>query len=118
MKRQPIHDLIDELDRLFYGRSSGQSLIGTSSVPRGDDFAASPAPRARRRKRKSSLDEYKSVAEAFVIRRARSARPACFTYSRLQNLIARKSGRLYSVSAIHRRMERWGLGDGMRRYEK
>jgi hypothetical protein len=118
MKRQPIHDLVDELDRLFYGKSSGQSSTETSGVQYSDGFAVSLAIHARRRKRRSALDKYKPVAEAFVIRRARAAKPARYTYSRLQKLIERKSKRLFSISAIQRRMFHWGLADGMMRYEK
>jgi hypothetical protein len=117
MKR-PIHDLVDELDRLFYGKSFEQSSTQAGGVQCSDDSAMSLALRARRRKRRSALDEYKPVAQAFVIRRARAARPARFTYLRLQKLIERKSRRLFCISAIQRRMVHWGLADGMKRYEK
>jgi hypothetical protein len=117
MKR-PIHDLVDELDRLFYGKSFEQSSTLAGGVQCSDDFAVSLALRARRRKRRSALDEYKPVAQAFVIRRARAARPARFTYARLQKLIERKSKRLFCISAIQRRMVHWGFADGMTRYAK
>lgn len=118
MKRQPIDDLVDELDRLFRRRSSEQSSPETSGVQCGDDFAVSPVLRARRRKRRSALDKYKSVVDSFLIRRARSSRPELFTYLRLQKLIERKFSHRFSVSTLQRRLVRWGLAEGMRRYKK
>lgn len=119
MKRQPLRDLANELDRSFYRKAlPDQSSLQIDGVGCSDDSVEIPLWRPRRRKRKSALDEYRPLVEAFVIRRARAARPERFTYLRLQSLIKKKSKRLFSISTIARRLQRWGLANGMRRYEK
>lgn len=120
MKRPPneVQALADELNRYFYKNGSLLFSNRAREIPRGTNPGMRLDLQTRRRHRRSALDAYKSVAEAFVIRRARASNPLCFTYSRLQRLIARHADRTFSVSAIQRRMVSWGLADAMTRYGK
>ncbi|GAB3626937.1 hypothetical protein PTE30175_03538 [Pandoraea terrae] len=91
----------------------------TADPPLAGSSGAGPDARpSRRRRRHSALDPYRTIAEAFIKRRARARDRSDYTYARLARLIERRSGRRFAESTLQRRMVAWGLVDGMERYQK
>jgi len=122
MKRRAIDELVAALNQHYTpaqtkkhsstGASIGHASNGDASI------TAEQSIRERRRMRRSALDQYRPIVEAFVVRRARAENPSRFTYQRLARLIQRRAGRRFAVSTLARRMAVWGLADAMGRYSK
>ena len=119
MKSHWLDDLVTQLDTCY--PASGQARpYHPSPALEGANTGqnrSNPTPDWKRR-RKSALDRYKHIAEAFIGARARSMNPEAFTYEALADRFERAGGRRFVVSTIQRRMKHWGIQDGMRRYKK
>ncbi len=120
MKRRTIDELVAALNQHYVpARMKRHSSTGASigdANNGGAPITADQSVGQRRRMRRSALDQYRPVVEAFVVRRARAENPSRFTYQRLSRLIERRAGRRFAVSTLTRRLAIWGLADAMRRY--
>lgn len=113
MRGSLIPVLIAELESVY--RQASPRPLPALNDPEILNVAEHPR---RRRVRRSDLEAYRSIVEAFIHRRARARNPSVYTYRRLAQLLKRKSGRSFAVSTLQRRLIKWGLVDGMRRYNK